>query len=318
MKRLKDLGSLRDLFNRNKDFIGLEVDAGEIRAVELTPEGEGFRVVASAVLPGPELGPGGVPDEKSLAEALQELSDRGDFSARQVVSVLPGTVVIERLVHLPSMPARELEAAVRWEAEQLIPVPLDNMILRHVILGESTGTEKKLDVLVAAAPQDSVYRFHQAFAAAGLTLAALDLPALALWRFFCGPGKSGWCQDRQIIADINATVTRCVVVEGGRLLFTRTVPVGCREIGLYPSVTPAGVILHNAGEQITGDGDAGESGMQAGKGAAPDQVSYAARELQEEAAVSSNTAREGAAGEEDLEYLLSPLGYFAQTGRPAG
>ncbi|WP_161486096.1 pilus assembly protein PilM [Desulfotomaculum copahuensis] len=315
MKRFKSLaglGSFKELFKRNKAFLGVEVDAGEIRAVELAPDGEGFRMAALVVLPGPELGPGGVPDENSLTEVLKELAERAGFSAKQVVSVLPGTVVIERLVHMPPMPARELTGAVRFEAGQLIPVPLDDMLLRHVVLGETAGPEKQLNVLVAAAPQDSVYRFHQAFNDAGLTLAALDLPALALWRIFCGPGKGGWCPGRQVIVDVNAAVTRCAVVEEGSLLFIRTAPVGCREIGLYADGSVwKGNLSGGVEGPDKGDGVAGHPGGRSG--AAPDlnYGSYPPREPLPEAAAAKDTINNGAAADEELDYLLSPVGFFA-------
>jgi len=316
IRSLADLFSFKRIFKRSKSFIGVEVDAGEIRAVELAPDGEGFRVAAAAVLPGPEPGPGGVPDETVLGEALRKLSERADFSTQRVVSALPGTVVIERLVHMPPMPAREVEAAVRFEAGQLIPVPLDDMFLRHAVLGQTAGAEKRLNVLVAAVPQDAVYRFHQAFSSAGLTLTALDLPALALWRIICGPGKGGGCPHRHVVVDVNALVTRCLVVEEGRLLFTRTVPVGGREF--FPAATGhAGIPDRLTGAEYV-DGAAGlRKGNNAGERAG-DYRSYPGEDWQRETAVAGEKSVNGGS-DRQWDYLLSPVGlYSGEAGASAG
>jgi len=216
------IGELANLFRRRRPWLGVVVDGEEIRGVRLTPTGRNSRLQATAVVGG--LG-------AALDSALEKLAATLDYDGEMVVSAVPGTAVIERLIRVPVMPAGELAPAVRWEAAQHIPVPLDDMILRHVVLEEEPGRERLWRILVAACRRDTVTDFQRAFQKAGLTLAALDLPTLALWRFFCagtGPGSIR----RLIILNVGGFATNCVFTQGRRLLFSRTSPAGFRALSL--------------------------------------------------------------------------------------
>jgi len=221
---------LQRLFRRDRPFLGLSIDAGEIRAARLVHTADGFRVEAATTVSGPEMDTGGIVAEAALSDALREVASAVGYDGEWVVSALPGMAVIERMIKIPVMPNGELPGAIRFEAEQHIPVPLDDMILRHVVVGEEQNHERLWRTVVAACRRDTVLSFHRAFALAGLTLAAIDLPALALWRYFCAARASG--AQRLAIVNVDTIVTQCVLAEGDHLLFSRASPVGSRSLGI--------------------------------------------------------------------------------------
>jgi len=230
LKQLKWPDNFRRLFRRERPLVGVSVDAGEVRAVRLVADSRGGRLDAAAAVPGPEVDTNGTVPEAALSDALREAASAVRYDGEWAVSALPGMAVIERMLKIPAMPRSELEGAVRFEAEQHIPVPLDDMIVEHVVLGEEENQERLLRVMVAACRRDAVMGFHRAFSLAGLTLAAIDLPALALWRCFAGEDQNHG--RRLAIVNIGTMVTNCVLVENNHLLFSRTSPVGSRSLGI--------------------------------------------------------------------------------------
>ncbi|MDH7577812.1 MAG: pilus assembly protein PilM [Bacillota bacterium] len=212
------------LFRKKIEYwVGIETGVENIYAVEIKYQ-EGQPVLVNyneEPLPSPE---GGNSEKKweHLSAALASLTKRFNLHEKEVIAALPGAEVIERIVQMPVMPARELNEAVRWEAEQSIPVPLEDMEFRHLVLGPVPGNGKLQNVLLIAAPSSLVRRFHATCQEVGITLRALDLPTLALWRVFCGlPGSPGE-QGQIIILHLDPEITRLVAVSEGTLFFTRT------------------------------------------------------------------------------------------------
>ena len=211
---------------RKKECLGIDIGYDEVRAVQVRALKSGPEVVAVGSVKAP---PQTVDDleEEALTEALVSLEEQFDFSSSWVVTAIRGAEVVERLVRLPVMPERELAGALKWEAEQLFPFPLDEMILRHVVLGRvQEGGEKQLNVLLVAAPLKTVQKYHRSFTNAGFRLAVIDLPALALWRLFFGLKNKRYAGGNFAVLDLGEQVTRFLAAGDGELLYTRSLRVG--------------------------------------------------------------------------------------------
>ncbi|MBU4532343.1 MAG: type IV pilus assembly protein PilM [Eubacteriales bacterium] len=173
-----------------------------------------------------------VGDEPGLdarVNLLAEAIELAGMKNQEVIATLGADKVITRHLQLPLMPEKELAAAVSFEAEKLIPVPLSDLIVRYVKLGETEGGEgKQQEVLLAAVPLDVVHGFYELFVQAGVTITALDLQPLALWRALSGVvGSPGSPPDEvSAIVDIGAVNTTLIVVHQGALLFWRSLAVG--------------------------------------------------------------------------------------------
>lgn len=211
---------------RQKECVGVDVGYDGIRAVQVRQTKGGPEVVAVGNVPAPPPAAED-PEEEALTAALVSLWEQFDFSSRWVVTAIRGADVVERAVRLPVMPARELPGALKWEAEQLFPFPLDEMVLRHVVLGQiAEGGEKFLNILLVVAPLKTVRRYHSSFTNAGLRLAAVDLPALALWRLFFGVKNERYAQGNFILLELGEQMTRFLVVCDSALLYLRSLRVG--------------------------------------------------------------------------------------------
>lgn len=206
---------------KGKSCLGVDIGNQTVKAVEVRLAGNRPEVMAEAEAPTPPVTAEDLAEE-ALTETLLSLKARATFRARQVATALRGTGAIERIIKMPLMPKQELESALCYEAEELFPFPLNEVSLRHVILGKK---EKQQNVLLVAAPLSLIYKYHRAFTKAGLPLAIIDLPVLALWRLLYLQEE----RKRGVLAllDIGARVSRFLVADEDRsLLYLRSFPLG--------------------------------------------------------------------------------------------
>ncbi|GAB6275260.1 MAG: hypothetical protein STSR0004_21250 [Peptococcaceae bacterium] len=127
---------------KKKPLVGIEVGYPEIRAVEVTYKKDKPQITAVGQVKAP---PGDDNDlvEEALTEALVSMWGKADFNGKRAVTALRGVGAAEKVIRMPVMPAKELEKALEWEAEQLFPFPLAGMSLRHIALGEEKqGAER--------------------------------------------------------------------------------------------------------------------------------------------------------------------------------
>jgi len=227
LKGLLSGGLLRKLAPRKTRFAAVDIGFREIKIIEISTE-DGIPVVtAFGRFPTPADALADPVDEDALVDALNESVPASGIQTKEVIITISGDRVITRHIKVPLMPVKELEAAVRFEAEKFIPVPVDELTIRYLNLGEiESGSEKNLHLLLAAMPTSFVYDYYRFFTRAGLIVAAIDLQSLGLWRVFCGLETSTARAGTLGILDIGASVTQFVVVRNRVIQFTRALPVG--------------------------------------------------------------------------------------------
>ncbi|OPY57735.1 MAG: Competence protein A [Pelotomaculum sp. PtaU1.Bin035] len=218
---------IRKLAPKKTEYAAVDIGSREIKVVEVSIADGSPVVVASGRYPTPA----GVLDahvnEEDLVNALNELVLVSGIQVNEVIATISGDRVITRHVKMPVMPEKELETAVMFEAEKFIPIPVDELTIRYINLGEiESGGDKYLHLLLAAVPTSFVYDYNEIFIRAGLTVAAIDLQSLGLWRVF-GNLKNSTAKNGTVgILDIGASATQFVVVRDRALQLTRTLPVG--------------------------------------------------------------------------------------------
>lgn len=123
--------------------------------------------------------------EAPLRRAVQRCASR----QRQVVMALSaGQVMCKRCILPAGLHEDALERQLLAQAEQLFPVPLDDLALDFQVLGPAAAPGE-LDVLVAACRQSVLDPFEQLCASAGLQVVAMEIDSLALRRLM--PARGG-------------------------------------------------------------------------------------------------------------------------------
>jgi len=226
---------------KSSTVVGLDIEAGSIAATEVEVNGD-VRVSASAIeaLPGGAFHEGEVVDPESLAEALKTLFAKHKLS-KQVRLGVGNQRVVVRTLRLPAIEdPKELDAAVRFQAQEQIPMPLDQAVLEYQVVGgapAAEGAKPQIDVVVVAARRDMVSSFLEPIRRAGLQPVGVDLSAFAMIRALAGLDSeiaAGQPGDRPVAAALYCSVgdvTNLAVARGRACLFTRVSHVGLEAIG---------------------------------------------------------------------------------------
>jgi type IV pilus assembly protein PilM len=221
---------------------GLEIEAGSIAVTEVQGANGTAQVKASAIEP---LSPGvfhegEVVDPDGLAAALKSLFGSHKLSKRVRLGIGNQRVVV-RTVRLPAIEdPKQLEAAVRFQAQEQIPMPLDQAVLEHQVVGgvpAEEGSTPLLDVVVVAARRDMVSSFVEPIRRAGLEPVGIDLSAFAMIRALADAGPAadavvepGQRPSEAVLFCNIGDVTNLAVARGRSCLFTRVSHAGLESI----------------------------------------------------------------------------------------
>ncbi len=218
-------------------LVGLEIEAGSIAAAEVRINGAP-RLSATAIAPlAPEVfHDGEVADPEALAEQLRAVFSEHRLSRRVRLGVANQWVVVRNL-RLPAIDdPTELKAAVRFQAQEQIPMPIEQAVLDHRMVGgvaAAEGSPAQVDVVVVAARREMILALLEPLRRAGLQPVGVDLSAFGLIRALAAPAEqpvgAGEApqqpQSVSLFCHVGA-VTNLAVARGSSCLFTRVSPVG--------------------------------------------------------------------------------------------
>ena len=133
--------------------------------------------------------------------------------------------VVVRLLNFPHMEEEDLRSAISFEAQDHIPMPLDEAVLDYVVLGPREERSDLDRVLVVAAQREMISRYTSAVRNGGLRPAGVDVKALSLTRSTL-PDPFFGDEGAVLLLDVGAEITNLVVADRGSPVLTRFVPVG--------------------------------------------------------------------------------------------
>ncbi|HLM87267.1 MAG TPA: pilus assembly protein PilM [Solirubrobacteraceae bacterium] len=208
-----------------EDVVGLDIQPGFVAAVRARVNGSIVAEHAAALaLPGDTMRDGEVLDEDALCEALRELFSGSGLSKRVRVGVANQRTVLRTLELPPVTDEKELAAAVNFQAQDQVPMPLSNAVLDFHPLGiVDTPAGPRQRVVLVAAQRDMIERLLSAVSRAGLSAAGVDLSAFALIRSLYRPDPEQ--TGRVLYLNVDG-LTNLAIAEGTVCRFTRVVGSG--------------------------------------------------------------------------------------------
>ncbi len=209
-----------------KSLTGVDIEPGYVTAVQARPGGVAVERAAGAPLADGVVRDGEVTDVDSLSATLKELFTQHKLS-RNVRVGLANQRIVMRTIDLPPVTdAKQLASIVRFQAQDHIPMPLDQAVLEHHVVGSvQTPDGERTRVVLVAARRDMVARLVEALRRAGLRPQGVDLSAFAMIRALHRPGRP--------IPTLYLSVsgmTNLAVAEGTTCVFTRTLPLGVESL----------------------------------------------------------------------------------------
>jgi Tfp pilus assembly PilM family ATPase len=110
--------------------------------------------------------------EVVILKGLTELLGEKSYSARHVNACAPGFHVFSKFVKLPPVDTSKVTQIIRYEAQQNVPFPLDEVVWDYQILGTSATNE--LEVLLVAVKSEIVEGLFRVAEGAGLRMKLVD------------------------------------------------------------------------------------------------------------------------------------------------
>lgn len=164
------------LFDKNKPVFGIDIGYSSIKIMEISQNGRTPKITGYgyASFDSECFKNGIITDHETLAKTVYELVSSnlvGHLTTRRVVSAVPAGRSYNRILTLPAMNKGDLREAVLMEAEQYIPVPIDDLYIDYQV-GESK--DDTVEVLVVAAPKAEVDSYVTLFQMLGLETAAIE------------------------------------------------------------------------------------------------------------------------------------------------
>lgn len=167
--------------------VGVDIDSDSIAAAEA---GAPARAAVQPMPTGAFSG-GEIVDQDAVSAALAELFNRSKLP-KQVRLAVASQGVAFRTLRLPLIEDPEqLKSAVRFQAQEQIPMPLESAVLDHQVIGAEVGEDgsRQVDVAVVAARRQSIDALLAAARKAGLDPVGIDLAAFGMVRALATPAQ---------------------------------------------------------------------------------------------------------------------------------
>lgn len=218
-------------FKRTKTaptVVGLEFDPSHIAAAEVSVNGKATieKAAVSMLRPG-VLRDGEVTDPEELTAQLKQLFAEHELPSDVRIGLANQRIVVRTLDLPPIDDPDEVEAAVRLQAPDHIPMPVDEAVLDFHSLGiVQTPQGDRTRVVVVAARRDMIQSVLGTAKGAGLNVVGIDLSAFAMIRALEVETTAG-----NAVLFINvAGLTNVAVAAGDACLFTRTAALGIENL----------------------------------------------------------------------------------------
>lgn len=218
-------------------LLGIDIGSTSIKMLELVRTAAGYRVEGYGI---EDLPPGAM-DERNIVEvepvgqALARLVARTRTKLKQAAVAVSGSAVITRVIPMDDgLTDEEMEEQLKFEADQYIPYPLDEVAIDFEAQGSAPGTPGKVNVLLAACRRESIEVREAVLALAGLTAKVVDIEVYAMERAceLLMPDLSNNTTETPITAvvDIGSTVMTLSILREGRIIYSREQMYGGRQL----------------------------------------------------------------------------------------
>ena len=224
---------------KSSPLVGIDISSTAVKVVQLSRHGDRYRVDHFGIEP---LQPGAVTDKtiaetESVGKTIEAALKKAGIRSRSAALAIGGsgtgiiTKVIQVFGDLKKMSEDDIQSQVELEASNHIPYPIDEVRMDYMVLGPAR-TEGFLDVLLAAARNESAIQVQEAAEIASLTVEVLDVEQLAIEKAYSEVAHQLRLSDEDVVAlvDIGASMITLNVMRAGRSIFQRQVQFDAKHL----------------------------------------------------------------------------------------
>jgi type IV pilus assembly protein PilM len=211
------------------DFFGLDIGTTAIRVVQLTKvapdswvlDKYGYVPVDEKITVGSS-----ADGTRKLGEAIMTAVGQSGIKTKNVAVGLPSSKTFTTIVELPTMPEQELRNTVKYQADQYIPMAIDDTKYDWALLGQSLHDPKQQEVIITSTSNAFAEERLELIENLGFNVVAEEPDPLADMRALLPAGVI----DSKIIIDMGERSTDLVITYGESPRLVRNIPIGLRTL----------------------------------------------------------------------------------------
>lgn len=221
-----------EILNLQPKAFGLDISTRSLKVAQLKKEGfldseltlGGFNEVS---VPEGTINKSRVVDQDALTQAIEKgWKEAEGVDTNFVVASLPEEKAFLEIIQMPKMKEEEIKKSVKYEAENYIPMSMDEVYFDSEIISPIENSLDHTDVLIVAFPKSIVDPYIECMENAGLNPVGLEIESQSIVRALI---KDYFSIKPLLLVDIGATRTTIMVYAGRALRFTAYIPISSRQ-----------------------------------------------------------------------------------------
>ncbi len=216
------------LFSSGGEYFALDIGTTAIRVVQLVGNEGSWRLEKYGIAPVDirVSNSDAVGDQKKLGEVIATAIGQSGIKAKDVILGIPSNKMFATVIDMPDLSAIELAATIKYQAEQYIPMNVDEVKIDWAVLGKSVNDPNKNEVLLASVANKFSEARLDMIEGLGLNVIAIEPDSIALTRALLPPGVN----DARVIIEIGDFATDIVMVYNDAPRLVRSLPTGLQTL----------------------------------------------------------------------------------------
>jgi len=192
--------------------IGLHVGSYSVKAVAVSHAQEKYELLKYSIKP--------IGD--NLSETIKQVYNGLSAKNAPVAVSVAGPSVVVRYVEMPSMTEEELQSAMTFEAEKVIPYKIEDVELDFIKVEDLPNN--KISVIIVAVKKDLIQETLKPIEEAGITPFVLDIDSFALMNAFVNAkiDSENLCG----LINIGANRTNLNIIKADKSYLARDIGIG--------------------------------------------------------------------------------------------
>ena len=207
------------------DFFALDIGTNSIRMIQLSGNAEkGWTLDKFAYVPVDQKNTKDDSEtgKRKLGEIILGAREQAGIKTKNIAIGLPARKTYTAIIEVPNAPQRELTQTVKYEADQYVPMSVDEAKIDFAVLGISPNDAKKAEILLSSTDNAYAESVMESVEQLGLNVIAQEPEPIAMVRALAPVGV----QDARMIIDLGETSTDLVVMYQGSPRLVRSIPGG--------------------------------------------------------------------------------------------
>jgi len=225
------------LFTRKQPaLVGIDISSSAVKVLELSKDGEQYRVERYAVEPLPQnaVVEHAITEVEQVADAVDRAVKRSGTRLKNAAVAVPAANVITKIIKMPAnLTDQDRQTQIEMEADHYIPYPLDEVNLDYQVLDAQEPNAAEVDVIMAACRKEVVDDYLAVIQGRGLSPTVVDIETYAMehsYELIANHMPGGGMEKAVAILDVGATTTTINVMHNNRSVYTRHHTFGGRQL----------------------------------------------------------------------------------------